>query len=69
MSVSKILDNWRKLPIYKNKGDLQECENYRGIRLRIRTVKVWEKVIEARLREETIMSKNHFEIMPGRLTM
>jgi len=49
-------DEWRRstlIPIYKNRGDIQNCANYRGIKLMSRTMKLWEKVIERRLRKET----------------
>ena len=38
--------------IFKNKGDVQSCGNYRGINLMSHTMKLWERVVEARLREE-----------------
>jgi hypothetical protein len=41
------------IPIYKNKGDIQHCANYRGIKLMSHTMKLWERVIERRLRKET----------------
>jgi hypothetical protein len=33
------------------------------------TMKLWERVIEHRLRKLTIVSKNQFGFMPGRSTM
>ena len=51
---NKIPDEWRKstlIPLYKNKGDIQDCSNYRGIKLISYTMKLWEKVIEHRLKE------------------
>ena len=48
-------NEWRKstlVPIYKNKGDIQNCENYRGIKLMSHAMKLWERVIEQRLRKE-----------------
>ena len=38
---------WRSsvfIPIYKNKRDTQCCGNYRGIKLRSHTMKVWERI-------------------------
>ena len=49
----KMSDEWRKstlVPIYKDKGDIQNCANYRGIKLMSHTMKWLEKVIERRLR-------------------
>ena len=49
-----MLDEWRKstlIPIFKNKGDIQEYENYCGIKLVSHTLKIWERVIESTLHE------------------
>ena len=62
-------DDWRNstlVPIYKNKGDIRNCANYRGIKLKSHTMKLWEKVIERRLRTATSISKDQFGFMPGR---
>ena len=37
------------VPFYKNKGDITGCGNCRGINLMIHTMKLWERVVEARL--------------------
>ncbi|KAG5585501.1 hypothetical protein H5410_045935 [Solanum commersonii] len=44
-------DEWRwstMVPLYKNKGDIQNCNNYRGIKLLSHTMKIWERVVEMR---------------------
>ena len=41
------------IPLFKNKGDAQECGNYRGIKRLNHTMKLWERVIEIRIRRET----------------
>ena len=49
-------EEWRRsilVPIFKNKGDVQNCTNYRGIKLMSHTMKLWERVIEHRLRRVT----------------
>ncbi|KAK9157750.1 hypothetical protein Scep_004324 [Stephania cephalantha] len=64
--------DWRRstlVPIFKNKGDIQSCSNYRGIKLMSHTMKLWEKIINNRLRRETTISENQFGFMPGRSTM
>ncbi|GJR94481.1 retrovirus-related pol polyprotein LINE-1 [Tanacetum coccineum] len=68
---AKMPDEWRLsevIPIYKNKGDAQTCSNYRGIKLLSHTMKLWERVIERRVRRETRVSKNQFGFMRGRST-
>ncbi|XP_061541144.1 uncharacterized protein LOC133407362 isoform X1 [Phycodurus eques] len=48
----KMPQAWRKsllVPIFKNKGDVQSCG---GITLLSHTMKLWERVMEARLRTE-----------------
>ena len=69
---NKMLEEWRKsilVPNFKNKGDIQSCTNYRGIKLMSHTMKLWERVIEHRLRTLTNFTKNQFGFMPGRSTM
>ena len=56
------------IPIYKNKGDAQCCENYRGIKLMSQTMKVWEKIIEPRLRDGVEISKQQYGFMPRKGT-
>ena len=71
--LTKMMPNeWRKsilVPIYKNKGDVQSCNNYRGIKLMSHTLKLWERVIEHRLRRMTTISENQFGFIPGRSTI
>jgi hypothetical protein len=70
--TKKMPDEWRRsivVPIYKNKGDIQNCTNYRGIKLMSHTMKLWERIIEQRLRKKTKISENQFGFMPGRSTM
>nr|GEV47439.1 hypothetical protein [Tanacetum cinerariifolium] len=54
------------ITIFKNKGDAQVCSNYRGINFLGHTMKLWERVIERRLRRETSVSENQFGFMLGR---
>jgi hypothetical protein len=57
------------VPIFKNKGDVQSCTNYQGIKLMSHTIKLWERIIEHRLRGVTNVIENQFGFMPGRSTM
>jgi Reverse transcriptase (RNA-dependent DNA polymerase) len=69
---NKMPDEWRRsilVPIFKNKGDIQSYTNYRGIKLMSHTMKLWERVIEHRLRKLTTVSKNQFGFMRGRSIM
>ncbi|XP_068228054.1 uncharacterized protein [Palaemon carinicauda] len=60
----KMPEEWRRsliIPIYKGK-DIQECGNYRGINLIKYTMKIWEKIIEKRLRDEATIAQKESEI-------
>ena len=66
-----IPDSWKNsklIPIFKNKGDILECNNHRGIKLMSHFMKLWERVIEARLREIVNIGENQFGFRPGMST-
>jgi len=49
----QVPEEWGKsiiCPIYKNKGDRMKCENYRGISLMNHVTKIYESILEKRLR-------------------
>ena len=54
--------------LYKGKGVIKECGNYRGIKLMSHTMKLWERVIEARTRKEMTIAEQQFGFLPGRST-
>ena len=58
-------------PIFKNKGDPLECKNYRGISLMSHAGKLYERILEKRLRSkvEEKLSKNQCGFRPGRGTV
>ena len=63
----RMPEEWRRsvlVPIYKNKGNTQCCGNYRGIKLMSHTMKVWERIIKARLRDRVEISKQKYGFMP-----
>ena len=66
-----IPDEWREsvlVPIYKEKGDVQECLNYRGIKLLSHTMKIWERIVDKRVRGKLEVAEEQFGFMPGRGT-
>ncbi|KAF3621096.1 hypothetical protein FXO38_31983 [Capsicum annuum] len=70
--TAKILEAWRwstMIPLYKNKGDIQSCTNYRDIKLLSHMMKIWERVVERRLRRIMSILENQFGFMPGRSTI
>ena len=69
--VVRIPTEWQKstlVPIYKQKGDIQQCSNYRGVKLMSHTKKLWERVVDCRVREEVTISEEQLGFMPGRST-
>ena len=51
-------------PNQKNNGDAQCCGNYRGIKLMIHTIKIWERIIEARLRNRVEINEQQYGFIP-----
>ena len=56
------------VPIYKGKGDILECNNYRGIKLMCHSMKLWERLIKARLRQITSIDNTQYGFRPGKST-
>ena len=56
------------IPIFKNTGDVQSCSNYRGIKLISHTMKLWERIIERRLRSDLTFSNQQYGFIPGKST-
>ena len=71
MITETIPSAWRDsilVPIFKEKGDIQECHNYRGIKLLTHTFKIWERVLDRRVIVCTEIHESQFGFMPGRNT-
>ncbi|KAK3542704.1 hypothetical protein QTP86_034787 [Hemibagrus guttatus] len=67
----RMPEEWRRsvlVPIFKNKGDMQSCSNYRGIKLMSHTMKLWERVVEARLRKVVKICEQQYGFMPRNST-
>ena len=67
----KMPDEWRKsilIPVFKKKGDAQNCSNYRGIKLMSHSMKIWERVVEARLRQKVQICEQQYGFMPRKST-
>ena len=47
---------------------MQECQNYRGIKLLSHTIKIWERIVDKRVRGEVEVAEEQFGFMPGRGT-
>ena len=58
-----------RISLFKNKGDVEVCGNYRGIKLLSHTMKLWERVIEERSRRETVIRENQFGFISGKSTI
>ncbi|KAK3548214.1 hypothetical protein QTP70_005159 [Hemibagrus guttatus] len=71
LESERMPEEWRRsvlVPIFKNKGDVQSCSNYRGIKLMSHTMKVWERVVEARLRKVVEICEQQYGFMRRKST-
>ncbi|KAK3516828.1 hypothetical protein QTP70_023704, partial [Hemibagrus guttatus] len=67
LESERMPEEWRRsvlVPIFKNKGDVQSCSNYSGIKLMSHTMKLWERVVEARLRKVVEICEQQYGFMP-----
>ena len=67
----KIPDILRKsilISIFKNKGDIMNCGNYRSIKLMCHIIKLYERVHENRLRNIVSISEEQFGFVKGKST-
>ena len=64
-------EDWKEselVKLYKQKGDILSCVNYRGIQLLEHMLKILERVVEGRLRELVDIHKHQFGFMSGKST-
>ena len=68
----KISDEWTRsviVPISRNKGDILDCKQYRGIKLYEHRLKVLERVLDERVRKIMEVDPRQFGFMPGKSTI
>ncbi|KAK3570610.1 hypothetical protein QTP86_023799, partial [Hemibagrus guttatus] len=71
LESERMPEEWRRsvlVPIFKNKGEVQIFSNYRGIKLMSHTMKLWERVVEARLRKVVEICEQQYGFMPRKST-
>ncbi|KAI8434943.1 hypothetical protein MSG28_003410 [Choristoneura fumiferana] len=71
LSSNRIPEAWRHsylLPFYKNKGDVSDCGNYRGIKLTSHTLKIWERILHNRFLKLVAISDNQCGFTASRST-
>ncbi|KAK3565404.1 hypothetical protein QTP86_007938 [Hemibagrus guttatus] len=70
LESERMPEEWRSVlvPIFKNKGHMQSCSNYTGIKLMSHTMKLWERVVEARLRKVVEICEPQYGFMPRKST-
>ncbi|KAK3538125.1 hypothetical protein QTP70_030292 [Hemibagrus guttatus] len=71
LESERMPEEWRRsvlVPIFKNKGDVQSCSNYRGIKLMSHAMKLWERVVEARLRKVVEICEQQYGFIPRKST-
>ena len=68
IAEEKIPEEWKQsfiVPIYKQKGDSLECGNYRGIKLMEHAMKIFERVLDSRLRKIVDINEKQFGFRKG----
>ena len=71
IAEKRIPEDWKHsliLPIYKGKGDPLDCGSYRPIKLLEHSMKVLERVLERRIRDQVKIDDMQFGFTPGKST-
>lgn len=73
-NTGTVPEEWNQsiiVPIFKNKGDPLDCQNHRGISLMSHVGKVYERILETRLRAQVddLLSESQCGFRPGRGTV
>ena len=71
LRTGRMPEEWRRsliTPIYKGKSDILDGKNYRGIKLLSHTFKIWERIVDARLRSIITPHETHLGFRTGRGT-
>ena len=72
MKGDKVPGDWSSsttIPIYKGKGDAMDCGKYRGVRLLEHGMKIYERVLERRLRDLADVGDYQYGFCPGKSTI
>ena len=71
-ALEKVIPTvWRTsilTPLYKGKGNVTECTNYRGIKLMCHGMKLYERLVEDRLRQVIEISSAQYGFQQGKST-
>ena len=71
-ALEKVIQTvWRTsilTPLYKGKGNVAECSNYRGIKLMCHGTKRYERLVEDRLRQVIEISSTQYGFQQGKST-
>ena len=71
ISEGKIPVDWQKsviIPVFKGKGDPMQCESYRAIKLLEHVMKLLERILESRIREQIQLDEMQFGFTKGKGT-
>merc|ERR1712121_389681 len=72
VTEGKIPDDWTKstmATLFKGKGDPMKCGSYRGIKLLEHGLKIFDGIIDVRIRKIVKIDESQFGFIPGRGTM
>ena len=67
----EIPEDWKHstlIRIFKGKGNILHCGDYRGMKLLEHMMKVYERIIDSRIREQVAVDEIQFGFMTGKGT-